>query len=100
VVRDAAGLVELAGTLAATPRATGRPLHAAAVEATALHTVASLLCTGALARTESRGCHRRSDAPGTRPEWRVRLVHRIDAAGAVHTRTVPVRTVEPELEVA
>jgi hypothetical protein len=30
----------------------------------------------------------------------VRLVHRIDAAGAVHTRTVPVRTVEPELEVA
>ena len=35
----------------------------AAVEATALHTVATLLAAAALARTESRGCHRRADAP-------------------------------------
>ena len=30
--------------------------------------------------------------PDTRPEWQVRLVHRIDPSGRVHTRTTPVRT--------
>jgi L-aspartate oxidase len=99
VRRDAEGLAGLAATLAAVPQA-GRLLDAAAVEATALHTVATLLCAGALARTESRGCHRRADAPQTRPEWRVRLVHRLDAFGHLHTRTVPVRTAERELVVA
>jgi L-aspartate oxidase len=63
----------------------------AALEATALHTVATLVSTAALARTESRGAHRRSDAPGTRPEWQVRLVHRLDDDGRLHTRTEPVR---------
>ena len=43
-------------------------------------------------RTESRGCHRRADVPATRPEWEVRLVHRLDDAGRLHTRTEPVRT--------
>ncbi|TQN43968.1 L-aspartate oxidase [Blastococcus colisei] len=93
VVRDAAGLTELAGLLGALPR-TGPDavLDAAAVETTALHTVATLLAAAALTRTESRGCHRRLDAPGTRPEWQVRLVHRLDRSGHVHTRTEPVRT--------
>jgi len=92
VVRDADGLGRLAGELAAVPHLpAGRPLDLAALEATALHTVASLLCTAALTRTESRGAHRRSDAPGTRPDWEVRLVHRLDRAGSVHTRTRPVR---------
>ena len=36
---------------------------------------------GGRARTESRGCHRRADVPATRPEWEVRLVHRLDDAG-------------------
>jgi L-aspartate oxidase len=88
VLRDASGLGALTAVLAAAPR-TGGPLHAATVEATALHTVATLLAAGALARPESRGCHRRSDAPATRPECQVRLVHRIDARGHVHTRTIP-----------
>jgi L-aspartate oxidase len=62
------------------------------VETTALHTVATLLAKAAAARMESRGCHRRSDAPGARDEWQVRLVHRLDETGRVHTRTEPVRT--------
>ena len=99
VVRDAEGLRRLAGTLTAVPRlagdallAEGALLDAAAVEATALHTVATLLTSAALDRTESRGCHRRLDFPETRPEWQVRLVHRLDGAGHVHTRTEAVRT--------
>ncbi|WP_233491176.1 L-aspartate oxidase [Blastococcus sp. TBT05-19] len=89
VVRTPGGLAELAGTLAAAPRLTG-PLDLAAVEATAVHTVATLLTTAALARRESRGCHRRTDAPATRPEWQVRLAHRIDGTGHLLTRTVPL----------
>jgi L-aspartate oxidase len=95
VVRDADGLTELGRVLATAPRRpAGRPLDLATVEATALHTVATLLGAAALARAESRGCHRRSDAPATRPEWQLRLLHRIDAAGHVHTRTLPVRIVD------
>ena len=93
VVRDGAGLARLARELAAVRRLPAdRPLGLAALEATALHTVASLLCTAALARTESRGAHRRSDAPDTRADWEVRLVHRLDGTGSAHTRTRPVRS--------
>ena len=77
--------------LAAVPRlAAGRPLDLAAVETTALHTAATLLAAAAAARTESRGCHRRTDAPDTRPgvggpprrtDW--------TAPGRLHTRTEP-----------
>jgi len=92
VARDADGLAELAALLSTVPTpGPGVPADLAAVETTALHTVATLLAAAALARTESRGCHRRLDAPETRPEWRVRLVHRLDRSGHVHTRTAPVR---------
>ncbi|WP_347059911.1 L-aspartate oxidase [Blastococcus sp. HT6-30] len=91
VLRTAAGLTELIGTLAGAPRLPAdRSLDLAAVEATAVHTVATLLATAALARPESRGCHRRADAPATRPEWQVRLAHRLGGAGRVHTRAVPL----------
>ena len=90
VLRDGEGLRRLAGVLTAVPRLSGR-LDLAALEATALHTVATLLSAAALARTESRGAHRRSDAPATRPEWAVRLVHRLDGDGRLQTRTEPVR---------
>ena len=92
VLRNGAGLTRLAGVLGAVPRlAERRPLDLAALEATALHTVATLVGAAALARTESRGAHRRSDAPATRPEWEVRLVHRLGSDGRLHTRTQPVR---------
>ncbi|MCU1671216.1 MAG: nadB [Blastococcus sp.] len=96
IVRDSAGLTRLAAALAAVPRLpAGCAQDLATLEATALHTVATVLCAAALAREESRGCHRRTDAPATRPEWRVRLVHRLDPAGGLHTRTVPVGNVRP-----
>jgi L-aspartate oxidase len=93
VVRDAGGLAELSGLLCGAPRlGPDAVLDAAAVETTALHTAATLLAAAAGARSESRGGHRRLDAPETRPGWQVRLVHRLDRAGHVHTRTEPVRT--------
>jgi L-aspartate oxidase len=99
VLRDGEGLSDLAGLLAETARSAGA-LDLPTLEATALHTVATLLCAAALGRPESRGCHRRTDAPDTRPAWRVRLVHRIYGAGHVHTRTVPVQAQIPEEVVA
>jgi L-aspartate oxidase len=93
VLRDAEGLARLPGELAGVPLLDG-PLTLPAVEATALHTAATLLAVAAAARTESRGCHRRADVPATRPEWQVRLVHRLDDAGRLCTRTEPVRTLD------
>jgi L-aspartate oxidase len=91
VVRDAHGLATLTALLDGIRRRPADPLDLAAVEATALHTVATLLAAAAALRMESRGCHRRSDAPGVRDEWQVRLVHRLDDAGRLQTRTEPVR---------
>jgi L-aspartate oxidase len=65
VLRDRGGLEHLLARLDAVPPAAG--LDLATVEATNLHTVSALVTVAALARAESRGCHRRSDAPGTRP---------------------------------
>jgi L-aspartate oxidase len=67
VLRDETGLRHLLQLLAATQPAAARPLDLATVEAINLQTVRVLMATAALARTESRGCHRRSDAPWTRP---------------------------------
>ncbi|RBY84974.1 L-aspartate oxidase [Blastococcus sp. TF02A-30] len=92
VLRDDAGLAALAAVLDAAPVA--GTLDLAAVEATALHTVAALLALAARERTESRGCHRRTDAPEPRPEWAVRLAHRLTPDGGVATRRLPVRTEE------
>lgn len=88
VLRDADGLQHLLGLLAAIPPAapSGQgsaaggagtagaaaggqpvPLDLPTVEATNLHTVSTLVAAAALARAESRGCHRRSDYPQARP---------------------------------
>jgi L-aspartate oxidase len=93
VLRDADGLTRLAQVLAGAERHEG-PVDLAAVETTALHTVATLLASAASARTESRGCHRRTDLPETRPEWEVRLVHRLDDGDRLLVRTEPVRVLE------
>jgi L-aspartate oxidase len=91
VLRDGDGLARLTRVLGAVPRSSGLPTLAA-LETTALHTAATLLAVAAAARTESRGCHRRTDFPDARSEWEVRLVHRLDDAGRLHTRTEPVRS--------
>ncbi|TFV91336.1 L-aspartate oxidase [Blastococcus sp. CT_GayMR16] len=95
VLRDGDGLARLARVLTTVPRlAAGRPLDLAAVETTALHTAATLLAAAAASRPESRGCHRRTDAPVSSPDWRARLVHRLDGAGRLQTRTEPVRDLD------
>lgn len=73
VLRDRAGLGTLRDRLDQAPPA-GRSLDLDTVEATNLHLVSVLLTVAALARTESRGCHR----------WRAaEVVH--DAERAVHS---------------
>ncbi len=88
VVRDHEGLDGLRRTLAQARPATGR-LDLATVEAANLHVVSVLVTMAALARTESRGCHRWRDAPPARPAGPARhtVVRAADgqrwAAGAV-----------------
>jgi L-aspartate oxidase len=60
VLRDRAGLERLLRILAGAPES--EVLDRATVEATNLHTVSTLVANAALAREESRGCHRRSDS--------------------------------------
>jgi L-aspartate oxidase len=65
VVRDGDGLLRLAqGLDTATPRAVD---SRAAFEDVALTTTAGVVAAAALARTESRGCHHRSDFPDPDP---------------------------------
>jgi L-aspartate oxidase len=50
-------------------------------EATNMLTVATALVAAATARTESRGCHRRSDYSEAREIWRTHLTIRLDDGG-------------------
>ena len=62
VLRDRDGLRVLLRALQQAPAGAGR-LDLAVVEATSLHTVSALVTVAALARAESRGCHRWRDIP-------------------------------------
>jgi L-aspartate oxidase len=63
VLRRRADLEGLDQILSQVPPAAGDRLDLATVEATNLHTVSVLVVASALARGESRGCHRWRDAP-------------------------------------
>lgn len=91
VVRDAAGLASAASALGALSRATDSSVTPSrgAWEATNLLTIASAVVAAALARTESRGCHRRSDHPATEPAWVRHLEVVLDPSGAVDVRPEP-----------
>ena len=52
-------------------------------EATNIVTVASAVTASALARTESRGCHRRTDVVSSIPEWQRHLQVSLDDEGLV-----------------
>jgi L-aspartate oxidase len=83
VVRDdvsldaaADGLATLAGKVDSAVAPTRE-----AWEATNVLTVAAAVVAAATARTESRGCHRRSDFPESRAEWLRHLDVRLGAGG-------------------
>jgi L-aspartate oxidase len=67
VLRDRAGLEGLRETLGRARPASPGPLDLVTVEATNLHTVSLLVTVAALARAESRGCHRWRDRPPADP---------------------------------
>ncbi len=55
--------------------------HRRAYEATNLITIGSAVIEAARSRTESRGCHRRSDYTEPRPVWVTHLTVRLDGTG-------------------
>jgi len=69
VLRDEAGLGVLLKSLDQLPQQ-DHAISAADVEATNLHTIGVLVAAAAQRRTESRGCHRRSDFTTTDDRWR------------------------------
>jgi L-aspartate oxidase len=85
VVRNASGLAMAAGALGALSRSMSADVAASrdSWEATNLLTIASGIVSAALARTESRGCHRRADHPDTDPGWVRHLEVVLDAVGAI-----------------
>jgi len=88
VARDRQGLELFWQSLAQARPAAGR-LDLATAEAVSLHAVSVLVVTAALARPESRGCHRWRDAPLAAPGSRARhTVLRVypdrRPSGAVH----------------
>lgn len=97
VLRDRAGLDALLRAAWEVPGAweenagsvRAEDLDLATVEATNLHTVSVLVATAALRREESRGCHRRRDAPWTWPDAR-HTVLRWDGDGLRAVADVPV----------
>ncbi|MGD0926129.1 MAG: L-aspartate oxidase [Streptosporangiaceae bacterium] len=79
VARDHQGLERLRQMLGQAGPA-GRPLDLATAEAASLHAISVLVAAAALARTESRGCHRWRDAPLAAPDRRARhTVLRVEA---------------------
>ena len=79
VLRDAEGLTRTLQVLDCLRP--GDRLDDAALTATNLALTARLVTGAAGMRTESRGCHRRSDFPERRAGWRVHIDTRMDAAG-------------------
>lgn len=93
VLRDASSLSAASGAVGAIVRSIDERTapSVAAWEATNIATVASAVIAAATARTESRGCHRRTDHPGPRDDvWRTSIDVRLDAAGQVSLSGVPV----------
>jgi L-aspartate oxidase len=86
VLRDAGSLAAAMGGLGAIARRLGDDVTPSrrAWEATNLLTVATAVVAAATARQESRGCHRRTDFPDPRDEWRRSQDVRLDAAGTIH----------------
>jgi L-aspartate oxidase len=91
VIRDHEDLERLSQTLAEAPPA-GAVLDLATVEATNLHAVSILVAVAALARAESRGCHRWRDEPPAIADQRARhAVMRVDEGRPLAVGTVQIK---------
>lgn len=91
VLRDPAALDRLAERLAAAAPvgATAGALPGrAAWEATNLHTLMTAVTQAATTRSESRGCHRRTDVDRARSAWRRHLVATVDDESRAGTTTI------------
>ncbi|MDQ1618648.1 MAG: L-aspartate oxidase [Actinomycetota bacterium] len=88
LVRSGDGLGRLTAYLEGVPDAGTDELTLQVVEATALHTVSTLVAVAALTRRESRGCHRRQDAPGRQPQWLQHVTMHLDV-DRIHIDTHP-----------
>jgi len=91
VMRDREDLDRLGQTLAGAPPA-GAGLDLATVEATNLHAVSVLVAVAALARAESRGCHRWRDEPPVSASQRGRhAVIRVEEGRPLAVGTVQIK---------
>lgn len=101
VGRDAASLATAAtvvgGVLGAAARS-DEPLTQAVIETTNIATVAAAMIAAASARTESRGCHRRSDFPATSAEWVCHLDVRLDDRSTPQVVRSPAAATLPPLQ--
>jgi aspartate oxidase len=91
VLRSPAELADLLRHLDATATRSDATLSPASAEATNLHTVSVLIATAAAARTESRGCHRRSDVSGPVASQARRIDLALQADGSVAVRPAATR---------
>ena len=91
VLRDASSLATAAGALGAITRGLDDDVVPSrrAWEGTNLLTVAGAVVAAATARTESRGCHRRTDHPEPRDVWLTHLDVRTDLLGELHVDGIP-----------
>ena len=89
VMRNESQLAMAMGALGSLARSAspGVEPSRASWEATNLLTMASAIVSAALARTESRGCHRRSDHPDSDPDWARHLEVMLDAVGSIDIRS-------------
>lgn len=83
VVRDADGLGLMLDTLEVTPVGARGGVNLDLLEATNLHTSSLLVAYAASLRTESRGCHRRSDFPSPRAAWQHPITLRVNQGDLV-----------------
>lgn len=88
VMRNDTELTMAMGALGSLARSASSDIEAsrASWEATNLVTIASAIVSAALARTESRGCHRRSDHPRTEADWVRHLEVVLDDVGSIEVR--------------
>ena len=95
VLRDASSLATAAGALGAITRGLTDDVVPSrrAWEGTNLLTVAGAVVAAATARTESRGCHRRTDHPEPRDVWLTHLDVGVDLSGELARRRHPTRSV-------